>query len=53
VQIFNLAAKDTIEEKIMELQAKKRHLIDSVITEGGSFINNLSEDEIRALFVNS
>jgi len=50
VQVFNIVAKDTIEEKIMELQEKKRGLIDSVITEGGSFINLLSEEEVRKLF---
>ena len=50
VQVFNLVAKDSIEEKIMSLQEKKRGLIDSVITEGGSFINLLSEEEVRKLF---
>jgi len=50
VQVFNIVAKDSIEEKIMALQEKKRGLIDSVITEGGSFINLLSEEEVRKLF---
>jgi superfamily II DNA or RNA helicase len=50
VQIFNIVAKDTIEEKIIALQEKKRGLIDAVITEGGSFINALTEDEVRELF---
>ena len=50
VQVFNIVAKDSIEEKIMELQERKRGLIDSVITEGGSFINVLSEEEVRKLF---
>jgi len=50
VQVINIVAKDSIEEKIMALQDKKRGLIDSVITEGGSFINLLSEEEIRKLF---
>jgi len=49
VQVFNIVAKDSIEEKIMTLQDKKRGLIDSVITEGGSFINLLSEEEVRKL----
>jgi SNF2 family DNA or RNA helicase len=52
VQVFNLVAKDSIEEKIMSLQDKKRGLIDSVITEGGSFVNLLSEEEVRKLFAN-
>ena len=50
VQVFNMVAKDSIEEKIMKLQDKKRGLIDQVITEGGSFINLLSEEEVRKLF---
>ena len=53
VQVFNIVAKDSIEEKIMALQEKKRGLIDSVITEGGSFINLLSEEEVRKLFENN
>jgi superfamily II DNA or RNA helicase len=50
VQIFNLVAKDTIEEKIMELQEKKRNLIDSVITEGGTLVSSLTDDELKGLF---
>jgi hypothetical protein len=52
VQVYNIVAKDSIEEKIMALQEKKRGLIDSVITEGGSFINLLTAEEVRKLFVN-
>ncbi len=51
VQVFNLVTKDSIEEKIIELQNKKRDLIDSVVSEGATFLNKLSEDEIRGLFV--
>ncbi|MCL2371957.1 MAG: DEAD/DEAH box helicase [Defluviitaleaceae bacterium] len=50
VQVFNIVAKDSIEEKIMALQEKKRDLIDSVITEGGSFINLLTPEEVMKLF---
>lgn len=46
VQVFKLITKDTIEEKIYELQNKKRELIDSVIQEGEVFISSLSEKEI-------
>jgi SNF2 family DNA or RNA helicase len=51
VHVYNIVAKDSIEEKIMSLQEKKRDLIDSVITEGGSFINLLTAEEVRRLFV--
>ncbi len=50
VYVINLVAKDSIEEKILELQQKKRHLIDSVIQEGASFINKMTVDEVRELF---
>jgi SNF2 family DNA or RNA helicase len=50
VQIYNIVAKDSIEERIMELQEKKKDLIDSVITQGASFITKMSEDELRELF---
>jgi SNF2 family DNA or RNA helicase len=51
VQVFNIVAKGSIEEKIMALQEKKRGLIDNIITEGGSFINLLTAEEVRKLFV--
>ncbi|MCL2365267.1 MAG: DEAD/DEAH box helicase [Defluviitaleaceae bacterium] len=51
VQVFNIVAKDSLEEKIMELQEKKRGLIDSVIAEGGSFIDAMDAEEMRRLFV--
>ncbi len=51
VQVFNLVTKDSIEEKIIELHDRKKDLIDSVVTEGTTFINKLSEEEIKALFV--
>jgi len=50
VQVFNLVTKDSIEEKILDLQEKKKDLIDKVIQEGASFITRMSEDEIRGLF---
>jgi SNF2 family DNA or RNA helicase len=50
VQVINIVAKGSIEEKIMELQEKKKNLVDSVIHEGANFINKLSAEEIKALF---
>lgn len=50
VEVFKLITKDTIEEKIFELQNKKRELINSVIQEGETFINKLTQDEIMDLF---
>jgi SNF2 family DNA or RNA helicase len=50
VQVINLVAKDSIEERILDLQAKKKGLVDSVITEGESFLNRMTAEEIRELF---
>lgn len=49
VSVFKLIAKDTIEEKIIEMQEEKRHLAEQVI--GGEAIGStkLSRDDILAL----
>lgn len=46
VQVFKMITKDSIEEKIYDLQNKKKELIDSIIKEGEVFISSLSEKEI-------
>ena len=54
VQVIKLISKDTIEEKIYNLQEKKREIFDKVV-EGSacemSLISKLSESEIRELFI--
>lgn len=50
VQVFKLITKDTIEEKIFELQQKKKELIDAVIKPGENFLTKMTEEEIRKLF---
>ena len=52
VQIINLVTRNTIEEKILELQEKKKNLTDSVIlaSDGAGFLNRMSKEEIRELF---
>ncbi|HWT75992.1 MAG TPA: SNF2-related protein [Mobilitalea sp.] len=49
VQVYKLITEGTIEEKIAELQEKKRNLIESVIKPGENFWNQLSEEEIKEL----
>jgi len=52
VQVFNLVAMQTLEERIMELQAKKRKLIDSVLSddnEDSGTLTTLSDAEIEEL----
>lgn len=50
VHVMKLITKGTIEEKIYELQEKKRKLIESVITPGETLVSKLSEKEIKDLF---
>ena len=50
VQVFKLVAKNTVEEKILALQDKKRALVDALIQPGESFLGQLTEAEIRQLF---
>ncbi len=50
VQVFQLITKDSIEEKIKELQDKKIGLSDSILQEGETLISKMSEEEIKGLF---
>jgi len=52
VQVFNLVAMQTLEERIMELQAKKRRLIDTVLTEEqAGTLQSLTDAEIEELLI--
>ncbi|MGQ9780407.1 MAG: DEAD/DEAH box helicase [Bacillota bacterium] len=50
VQVIKLITRGTIEEKVHELQQTKKALIDAVVRPGETFLEKLSEEEIRALF---
>lgn len=50
VQVYKLIAKDTIEEKILDLQSKKAALMDAIIDGSGEGILNMSTEELLALF---
>lgn len=50
VQVYKMITKGTLEEKIYLLQQKKKELIDALIVPGESFLNKMSEQEIRNLF---
>lgn len=50
VTVINLVAKDSIEERILDLQARKKELANSMISEGGSFLSHMTSEEIRELF---
>lgn len=50
VQVYKLITKNSIEEKIFELQEKKAKLIDNVLDTKTSFISKLSKEDIMKLF---
>jgi len=47
---YKLIVKDSIEEKIVSLQEKKKNLADSLIGEDSASLKKMSEKEILALF---
>lgn len=49
VQVFKLIARDTIEEKIMDLQQNKKELADAVIREGDGAILSMTGEELLEL----
>jgi non-specific serine/threonine protein kinase len=50
VMVYKLIVKDTVEEKILELQNKKKELVSKLITEEASFFKSLSKKDIMNLF---
>ncbi len=50
VQVMKLITQGTIEDKIFELQQKKKEMIDSVIQPGETLLSKMSESEILELF---
>ena len=50
VQVYKLITKNSIEEKIYELQERKSKLIDNVLSTNETFLNKLSKEEIMELF---
>lgn len=49
VMVYRLVSRDTIEEKVMALQARKRALFNSVIDDDGVPSGALTSDDIRGL----
>jgi SNF2 family DNA or RNA helicase len=50
VMVYRLIAKDTIEEKVMALKARKAALFSNVLDDGNAFGGSLDADDIRGLF---
>ena len=49
VHVIKLVARGTIEDKMNELQEKKRHLIEEIIDSKDAANTTLTEDDIREL----
>lgn len=49
VQVIKLIAHGTIEEKMNELQDKKRHLVEEIIEANGQSAAGLTEEDIREI----
>lgn len=47
---YKMICKNTIEEKIIEMQLRKQTVSDSIITEDENFVKNLSQEDINYLF---
>ncbi len=50
VFIYKLIARDTVEEKILQLQEKKRALVENLIASETSFFKSLSQEDVKVLF---
>ena len=46
---YRLIAKDTVEEKVLQLQASKREIADSIINQDGSVLQNLRAEDLELL----
>ncbi|QQE79161.1 DEAD/DEAH box helicase [Alicyclobacillus sp. SO9] len=51
VQVIRMVSKGTIEEKIYQLQDRKRHLIDSVVQANDEGLGALTEQDVRELLM--
>jgi superfamily II DNA or RNA helicase len=50
VMVYRMVAKDTIEEKVMALKAKKAKLFSSVMDEDAAFGGAINAEDVRSLF---
>ncbi|MFK7802708.1 MAG: DEAD/DEAH box helicase, partial [Anaerolineae bacterium] len=50
VFVFRLIMRDSVEEKVLEMQARKREIADQLIQVEENFVKQLSVDDIRSIF---
>ena len=47
---YKMICKDTVEEKILELQGRKKQLANDLVTEDAGFIKKLTKEDVAFLF---
>lgn len=47
---YKMICRDSIEEKILQLQQRKQHLSENLISEEEGFVKNLTEEDVAFLF---
>jgi len=50
VFVYKIIARNTVEEKILQLQEKKRALVKNLITTEAGFFKSLTQEDVKALF---
>jgi non-specific serine/threonine protein kinase len=50
VFVYKIIARNTVEEKILQLQEKKRALVKNIIATEASFFKSLTQDDVKVLF---
>ena len=50
VFVYKLMMRDSVEEKILQLQERKRNLVKQLITNEAGFFKSLTAEDIKALF---
>lgn len=50
VFIYKFIARETVEEKILQLQERKRELVEQLISAEGSFFKSLTKEDVQLLF---
>ncbi|NCP85840.1 DEAD/DEAH box helicase family protein [bacterium] len=50
VFVYKYILRDSVEEKILQLQERKKNLVEQLITTDGSFFKNITAEDVKALF---
>jgi len=50
VFVYKFIARETVEEKILQLQERKRELVEQLIAADTSFFKSLTKEDVRMLF---